>query len=116
MKAVEYAKNSKNLFRKERLNFAFMGRLALMIEESRSFADLKKRVDGIRMDSKKKDAELLLNEFNKTVCTEEGVGWSVQKECLMLVMMLGRYYAKAEQNRTLKETSANSEGASHEED
>lgn len=74
------------------LNTSFVGRLALMVRESTSQDDLRKRFKDI--DDQKKQAQALryLNKVDQSL--GDGADWQLEKECLALFFRLAKSFCK----------------------
>lgn len=103
LRAIEFAKGKSGVFCKTRFNQAFVGRLALMVEEASSRTDFMNRVNSIKMQAKQDETKLLLTEFerhmgwlqtNNNAKQRNDVNWAIEQECLTLMFTLGKYFAK----------------------
>ena len=89
---IDYAEMKKARFGAESLRRAFIGRLARMVKEACSANDLDKRIESIKSDQKRRASLGLIDGLRKAL--GPGVQWEYEKDCLILLFMLGKYYAK----------------------
>ncbi|MBR6983953.1 MAG: hypothetical protein IKH75_10600 [Ruminococcus sp.] len=87
--AVRFARGYKEKFI-NKWNPAFIGRVALMVEESSDMTNLNKRIKSIKSNNKRNYASDLIkhSEMNHFV------GWANQKEYLLLILQLAKYMVK----------------------
>jgi CRISPR-associated protein Csx10 len=91
--AVKLAKNLRDegYFSAGRMNPAFIGRVTMMVDESTNRVALDERINSIKQEGKKRAAASLVNRLRSTFEQEE---WGLEKECLLLILTLAKYYAK----------------------
>ena len=101
MEVVEFAEANRWRFRDTMMNAAFVGRLTRMAEESDSRADYFKRIESIKTERKREDAD----EVSKELLAKIGASnrpWSQQREALVLLFTFGKYFAKQESQKAVE--------------
>lgn len=93
IRALDYAEKSKDLIRK--LNASAIGRLSLMLEESKDYYDFINRINSIKTKSTRESALQLINASNSEHELKI-VEWAGQKEFLNIILTLAKYYKKQE--------------------
>lgn len=96
--ALKYAdETARNYFiGNDGFTSSFVGRLAMMVEESaakngRNFdADLDARIESIKDEDKKEHAKELIGGLREKLKLRNN--WQLEKECLLLVLALGKYF------------------------
>ena len=91
---VQFARRRKGKFGVAKsFNPSFVGRLGRMAEQSENREDFDNRVNSIKTDSKKLEAEKLVKSF-RAEFEADGLNWAVEQECLVLLFTLGKYFVK----------------------
>ena len=97
MFTVAYARRHRERFGVSEglLNPAFVGRLMRMAQESKSRVEFDGRLASIKSDSRRQRAmELLGITCRKSLDVPSTVEWTLEQECIVLFLVLGKYFAK----------------------
>ena len=97
MSTVAYARRHRKRFgvSEDLLNPAFVGRLMRMAQESKSRGEFDGRLASIKSDSRRQRAmELLGISCRKSLGVSGTVEWALEQECIVLFLVLGKYFAK----------------------
>ena len=92
LEAIKYAEKNYHNFKD--LTAAFTGRVTLMIEEAESYIDLINRVSSIKSQKKQEFAKTLIENSNSE--HYKTFGWETQREYLLIIFTLAKYYLKQE--------------------
>lgn len=96
--AVSYALSKKQNFLKD-WGTAFIGRVTLMLEQSYSKDDFYKRIASIKANSKRTIADKLIKDALKNWESDpEYKVWSKEKEYLLIILTLAKYFHKEKGN------------------
>lgn len=82
--AIDYAKENKNTL--NRLTSSFVGRVLLMIRQAESYDDLLERINSVKIEEKRKEAEKIAHNAEKY--RNNGM-W---KEYLSIIFLLAKYF------------------------
>ena len=88
LSAIKFANDKKGCFTKDHINAAFVGRVALMINQSKDYGELERRVKSIKSESKREE---ILEIISKV---EKNDNW---REFLKVVFTLAKYWLKNEE-------------------
>ena len=96
--SIDYAEQRRDegFFSTPRLNPSFVGRLSRMVSESESPAEIGERIGSISRRKKQEDARELIDGLVMHLRANgyPSLTWGEEKECLLLVLTLGKYYTK----------------------